>query len=233
MAAVIAGKGRRAYSGAIVPFARKPMKILVFTAALALLPGLVHARCVTAADLASGIAFKRQDGRSGLAQADGKGVTVDYATNATGAWQDLRQTDRGIYEASWAWTPTEEYYVGGGPGGGWQYGLQGEPPEPAPGESWTTSIRVRESHYDGTESGGPVLKYTLKAVYSYQAVKEAKLSGCTYRILPVEATFTGKNTHFTRRWIYFPDLGFGLETRVTDHQGGDDRKLGLTALTPM
>jgi hypothetical protein len=28
-------------------------------------------------------------------------------------------------------------------------------------------------------------------------------------------------------------MGFGLETRVTDHQGGEDRKLGLTALTPM
>ncbi len=208
------------------------MKTKVIAVLLALLPGLAEARCVTAEDLATGIAFKRQDGRTGLAVAQDGGVLVDYATNPKGAWQDLRKTDRGIYEATWAWTPTEEYYVGGGPGGGWQYAIQGKPPEPEAGATWKTTVRVTESHYDGTESGGPVLKYLLKAVYSFQDVKEAKLSGCTYRIQPVEATFTGKNTHFTRRWIYFPDLGLGLETRVTDHAGGEDRQLGLTALKP-
>ena len=116
---------------------------------------------------------------SGLAIAKEGGVLVDYATNPQGAWQDLRKTDRGIYEKTWAWTPTEEYYVGGGPGGGWQYAIQGKAPEPEAGATWKTTVRVTESHYDGTESGGPVLKYPLKAVYSFQDVKEAKLSGCT------------------------------------------------------
>lgn len=208
------------------------MKTKLLALFLALAPGLAEARCVVAADLAKGITFKRQDGRTGLAIAKSGGITVDYATNPKGAWQDLRKTDRGIYEKTWAWTPTEEYYVGGGPGGGWEYNAFGKPPEPMPGGSWKTTVKVKEHHYDGTESGGPVLKYSLKAVYSFQEVKEAKLSGCTYRIQPVEATFTGKNTHVTRRWIYFPDLGFGLETRVTDHSGGEDRKLGLTALQP-
>lgn len=208
------------------------MKARILALILTVLPGLSHARCVTADDLATGIAFKRQDGRTGLATAEGKKVKIDYATNPQGAWQDLRITDRGIYEASWGWTPTEEYYVGGGPGGAYQYSIQGKPPEPAAGKSWETTIRVKESHYDGTESGGDVLRYSVKALYSYQPVKEAKLSGCTYRIQPVEATFTGKGVHQTRRWIYFPDLGFGLETRFTDHGTGEDRKLGLTALTP-
>ena len=68
--------------------------------------------------------------------------------------------------------------------------------------------------------------------YSYLAESTATLSGCSYRILPVEATFINAETDLTRRFIYFPDLGFGLETRVIDRKGDASRELGLTSLTP-
>jgi len=208
------------------------MKLSILALVLLALPGLADARCVTAKDLAAGVAFKRADGRNGLAVAANGGVKVDYAFGAKTAWNDQRQTDRGIYEKTWGYTPTDDYIVGEGPGGGYDYKLKGKPPEPKAGQSWKTAIRVRESHYDGTESGGEVLEYVVQAVYSFQAVKQAKLSGCTYDIQPVEATFTGKGVHQTRRWIYFPQLGFGLETRFTDHGTGEDRQMGLTALKP-
>ena len=83
---------------------------------------------------------------------------------------------------------------GGGPGGGYRFKLGGTPPLPAAGTTWTTRIKVQEAHDDGTESGGSVQRYTLKASYSYQPVKDATLSGCSYKIMPVEATFTGSNT---------------------------------------
>ena len=207
------------------------MKSVVFLA-LVCLPDLAQARCVTAADLASGIAFTRQDGHTGLIKGDGDAVAIDYAANSKTAWTDQRSALMGIYETGWTWVPTDDYYVGGGPGGGYRFKLGGTPPLPAAGTTWTTRIKVQEAHDDGTESGGSVQRYTLKASYSYQPVKDATLSGCSYKIMPVEATFTGSNTDLTRRWIYFPDLGFGLETRVTNHLTGEERKLGLTALTP-
>jgi len=200
-------------------------------ALLLCLPTLAGADCVTPDDLATGIAFKRQDGRTGLAKSDGTGVTIDYATSQTSDWTDLRKTDRGIYEKTWAYMPSDAMFVGPGPGGGYAYSLQGKPPDPTAGTIWKTRVKVSASNDDGTESGGKTARYSLQATYSYQAVKEAKLSGCTYRVQPVEATFTSPGHHETRRWIYFPDLGFGLETRFTDHTTGEDRKLGLTALT--
>lgn len=191
------------------------------------------ADCVTPDSLPRGVSFKRQDGHKGTIHFDSKDFAINYAADSKTAWEDERDSHLGIYDTAWTWTPTDEYVVGGGPGGYYSFKFSGKPPVPEVGQTWKSTISVAETQDNGTESGPETYSYKLKVTYSFQDTREAKLSGCTYTIQPVEATFTGKNTHLTRRWIYFPDLGFGLETRVTDHQGGDDRKLGLTALTPM
>lgn len=192
------------------------------------------ADCVTKDDLAVGVTFKRQDGRAGeIVSTGGKGYDIKYATEKTSEWQDDRDALMGIYESSWSWYPSDEMIVGSGPGGYYTFKIAGKPPVPEPGTSWKTTVKITDSQDNGSENGAQVTKHSVKAVYSFQPTKEAKLSGCTYTILPVEATFIGEDTHKTRRYIYFPDLGFGLETRFTDHSSGEDRKLGLTAMTPM
>ena len=208
------------------------MKPYLIALALLALPGLAAADCVTRDDLATGVTFKRQDGRSGLVKADGKTIVIDYAVNSQTAWHDWRRTSYGVYDLAWGWTPTDEYYVGGGPGGSYDYKFAKKPPLPEPGKAWKSAVRVTESQDIGIESGPIITKYSHGVTYSFQDTKEVKLSGCTYTVMPVEATFTGSGAHYSRRWIYFPDLGFGLETRQTDHTTGEDRKLGLTALTP-
>jgi hypothetical protein len=209
------------------------MRLTLCLAALLATAAPALADCVTKDDLAVGVAFKRQDGRRGEIVSTGKGFAISYAAGSQTAWQDDRNTVMGIYETTWAWTPTDEHYVGGGPGGYFEYKLAGKPPVPTPGTNWKTTVKVTTTQDYGLETGPEVTRRTYDAVFSYQAAKEATLSGCPYTIIPVEATFSNKTVHFTRRWIYFPDLGFGLETRFTDHQTGEDRKLGLTALTPM
>lgn len=198
--------------------------------ALLLLTASPAAACVTAADLADGIAFKRQDGRSGWAQADGAGVSIDYASDPDNDWSDYRKTRLGIYESLWSWSPSDEAVMGQGPGAGYSYKLAGKPPAPAAGMAWASKVKVTETTDDGSENGQQSQSYTLKVSYTAQAAKTVRLSGCSYTILPIEAHFTGDHTDLTRRWVYFPDLGFGLETRVTNHLTGEDRKLGLTAL---
>lgn len=188
------------------------------------------ADCVTAADLASGIAFKRQDGRSGWAQADGAVVNIDYASDPRNDWGDSRKARLGIYESLWSWYPSDEAVMGQGPGAGYVYKLAGQPPALTPGMAWASRVKMTETTDNGSEKGRESLSYTLRVSYTSLAVKTAKLSGCTYDVVPVEAHFTGDHTDLTRRWVYFPDLGFGLETRVTNHLTGEDRKLGLTAL---
>ena len=208
------------------------MKSPVLAMLLLCIPSFARADCVTPKDLTTGIAFTRQDGRNGTVQAEGKGLTIDYAAGTKTAWQDFRRTTMGVYDLTWAWSPTEEYYVGGGPGGSYNFKFSGKPPVPVAGKNWKTTLRVAETQDNGTEYGPQTYRYNYDVTYSFQDTKEVKLSGCPYTVMPVEATFIGKSEHLTRRWIYFPDLGFGLETRVIDHTSGEDRKLGLTAMKP-
>lgn len=191
----------------------------------------VAAECVTAANLTTGITFKRQDGRSGWAQSNGAVVEIDYATDPGNDWGDYREGRLGIYESKWSWYPSDEAVMGLGPGAGYDYKLAGKPPMPSAGMRWQSKVKVTASTDNGGEGGVERQSYTLKVSYTALAAKSVKLSGCTYTILPIEAHFTSDHTDLTRRWLYFPDLGFGLETRVIDHLTGEDRKLGLTTLT--
>lgn len=207
------------------------MKAAVFSVILSLLPAHVWAECVTAKDLSKGIVFKRQDGRTGIVSGQGADIAVNYAATSKTAWTDQRTTKLGIYELSWSYIPTDDYYVGGGPGGSWTYKFSGKPPVPVAGDSWKTRISVASHEDNGSEYGEKTVRSAVDATYRFLEVSTANLSGCTYRIAPVEADFSARGVSRTQRWIYFPDLGFGLETRVTDHQSGEDLKLGLTALT--
>lgn len=213
-----------------IPGLRLAQKLAVLLCLGLALPA--HAECVTADSLARGVAFKREDGRTGLIRAEGKAFTIDYASNSKGPWLDQRISRLGIYDTEWHSNPTEDYIVGGGPGGDFTFKFAGKPPEPKADTSWSTTVSERKSLEAGLQSGPEITRTAYKVIYSFQGTKTAKLSGCTYTIQPVEAHFTNKDTDLTRRFIYFPDLGFGLETRVIDRKGKASRKVGLTALTP-
>lgn len=180
------------------------------------------ADCVTPENLAKGVTFKRQDGHVGYVQPAGHGMLqVDYVIDRNG-WYDRRTTSFGIYETQFASWLSDAVLVGGKPPE-YAWSFADTPPEPTPGKSWTVAIRQIETQVGyGTEMVEMVDKRgsDLSASFQYLAVTEAKLSGCTYRILPVEARFTGKTGTQTRRWIYFPDLGFGLETKRDGVQNG-------------
>ncbi|WP_426033863.1 hypothetical protein [Cypionkella sp. TWP1-2-1b2] len=213
--------------------------MLTLTRALALclcMSSPALAECVTPASLTNGVNFTRQDGRQGLIRTDGKRFAIDYAVNSSTAWQDKRQSWLGIYDAEWTWVPTDTYQTEGGPGGTYSYRFASQPPMPAPGTTWDTTV---------TERGAQAVRFKLGPVaisqrdrtsytvnYRFLAETTAKLSDCSYRVQTVEAIFTNKTTDLTRRWVYFPDLGFGLETQVVDRKGDASRDLGLTSLTP-
>ena len=200
---------------------------LAFCLAIAL---PAHADCVTPDSLAKGVTFKREDGRSGVIRAAGKMFEIDYASNSKGPWRDQRLSRLGIYDSEWHSNPTEAYIVGGGPGGDFSYKFSGKPPLPKADTTWATTVSERKSLEAGLQSGPVITRSSYKVTYSFLPTKAAKLSGCSYTIQPIEAHFTNKDTDLTRRFIYFPDLGFGLETRVIDRKGDTSRELGLTAL---
>ncbi|MES2432199.1 MAG: hypothetical protein V4586_00055 [Pseudomonadota bacterium] len=208
--------------------------MLTLTRALALclcLSSPALAECVTPGSLANGVIFTREDGYHGLIRAVGDTFEIDYVTNPTGSLRDQRQSKLGIYDMYRNASPVDPSVPGFIPGdeGVYGYKFRAKPPIPKAGKTWGTKIHVLRS-YENMPTVKQVSSY--KVTYRYLATKTAKLSGCTYAIQPVEAHFIADYIDLTRRWIYFPDLGFGLETRVIDSNGKGNRELGLTSLTP-
>ena len=200
------------------------MRHAILAACLTLLPLGALAECVTADSLVKGVSFKRADGRAGRAVARDGGIYVDYAAGK-GLWTDERQTLLGIYETNTTSFFSDEELIGSGDTRQtWKF--RGKPPVPKAGESWKTRISADAVTDNSSEQGYQEWSGKFDAVYTFLPEMEAKLSGCAYRAIPVEATFLGEDGGFTRRWLYFADLGFGLETK-RDGTGN-----GLTALKP-
>lgn len=191
----------------------------------AMLPGLALADCVNPQSLDHGVTFNRADGRAGLARRVANGVFVDYAAGAP-AWTDQRQVVSGVFEQT-----ISQYFqddpdaVGGGSTETTRH-LPSRLPTPVAGQGWSGKIFSETWQNNSSETGGYGYKARYAANYVFLAEKSVRLSGCTYRVIPVEANFANPEDGFSQRWLYFPDLGFGLETRVN----GNDN--GLTALKP-
>ena len=177
-------------------------------------PGLA-ASCTSYAELGRGIVFKRKDGSRGLARRESDGtVVIDYVNNQ-GERLDRRKVVKGVFE-TWRKYSDSEYPVVGSAPPEFTWKFSPKPVEPEAGGSWTGKVSelrddvgygayMKESHNRS--------RTTWKATYSFLETAQVKLSGCYYMTLPVEAVFTGERGTRTQRWIYFPQLGVGIETK--------------------
>jgi hypothetical protein len=178
-------------------------------------------------DLVVGISFTRKDGSRGVARREGDGIVfIDYVTNR-GAWLDRRRVRNGVFEISRVVEESEEPVVGNSaPDYAWTFSRKLI--DPADGATW--SGRVKEVvEVTISDEKGTVERQRTSWSASYRCFdpREVTLSGCSYRVLTVEASFSGENGDRSQRWVYFTDLGLGLETRR------DGRSNGLTALGPV
>lgn len=181
--------------------------------------------CVTAADLATGVLFTREDGRSGLAITKGRDIRVVYSA-MNDDWTDTRLARMGVYDlwANFHFDPLST--VGGGyPHYDWTYARR--LPTPTPGKSFKTRVTQQRSEDIGTEFTPPPVTTKYEATYTFLDAKQATLSGCSYTIVPVEAAYSDGTT---QRFLYFPDLGFGLETRTRGLERADGERRGLIEL---
>lgn len=163
-------------------------------------------------DLGPGIAFRREDGSRGVARRDGDTVIIDYVRNR-GAWTDLRVVKNGVFEIRRTVEESEEPMVGASaPTYTWTYSPRIIRPED--GATW--SGRVKELvEVTISDENATVERQRARWTASYRCFqpRQVSLSGCTHAALTVEATFTGDKGSRSQRWVYFPDLGLGLETR--------------------
>lgn len=178
-------------------------------------------------DLAKGIVFKREDGSRGLARSEGGGVvSIDYVTNR-GAWLDRRRVKNGVFEVSRLVEESEEPVVGASaPEYTWTYSPKIRMPEE--GMTWAGTVKeVVEVTISDERGTVDRRKRRWDASYRCFDAREVKLSGCSYQALAVEAAFSGDGQTRSQRWVYFPELGLGLETKR------NGKGNGIVALTPV
>jgi hypothetical protein len=176
-------------------------------------------------NLGAGIAFSRKDGSKGVAKAEGDAVRIDYVTNR-GAWTDIRRAKNGVFETSRTVEESVEPMVGASaPTYSWTYS-----PKiitPADGATWSGRVKETVEVTISDENATVERRRTRwQAIYRCFEPREVTLSGCTYKALTVEAAFSGDNGGYSQRWVYFPELGLGLETRRNEVSNG------LVSLSP-
>lgn len=183
------------------------------------------ARCVGPDDVATGVTFTREDGRTGRLLLAGDAVKVNYDIRSD-FWVDRRRVTGGVFETDTDWWPVDEMAVGEGV---LERHRRFDPAPPAglePGGSFNAEVQETALNYAPVENS-PIRRDRVLAVrYAALEAQEVTLGGCGYRVIPVEATWTGEGAAATfQRWLYFADLGFAIETKT------DRGRFGLTALT--
>lgn len=203
--------------------------------------GSAGADCLTRADLVEGIAITQQDGRRALARETGAGVEVaeTLAPGRTGSFATRLWTD-----GAWLAEERSRYADRPAPEGAVMVGGDGETretltlrrrgraPEAVPGSDWSgrVSLRWQESN----PSLDKDVEQRFAATARVRALPETRvtLSGCSYRIVPIELSVAdGPVTLMQRRAIHFPDLGLSVVTLVgPDEITGGQVRQGITAL---
>lgn len=205
--------------------------VLVALMVALMVAGQAAAQCVTATSLASGVVFTRADGKAGLVSRVGDGlIQIDYRAG------DPERTDRrvlrlGLYPVETRYSSAPAGVIGIWSNRRVEIGYTGRFAEPQPGRSWDTNLRflaVSDDH-TGIQT---TRRDRATATYRFLDPQEVTLGGCSYTMIPVEAIIAlGERTEVVRT-AYFPDLGYGIETQVTDLTTGAVTTNGITAMRP-
>jgi len=196
---------------------------LTLTMAALAAPALIRPAAAGACivpDLDKGVTFKRKDGSVGVAQRQSDGlVRIDYVTNR-GAWTDIRRVRNGVFEVSRIVEESEYEMVGASaPSYTWTYSPK--PVTLTDGVTWTGKVKeLREVTISDEAGTVHSNKRRWQATYTCFEPREVTLSGCTLAALTVEAVLKDGTDTLRQRWVYFPAIDLGLETRRGDKTNG-------------
>ena len=167
--------------------------------------------CPTGADLDSvGIVFTVDGEPEVHSRAPNGFIVIDTAPDETGTSgrQVLAHGVHVLHLSDWLEGSLVEGSV-------WRFSFA-EPvlslPTPTPDKVWTVESTAFEGFFDGTVE---VITHTWGPSEPY------KIGGCSYSVIPVQATYDGDNYDHVEDLLYFPDLGTAILTRYSDSEGTD------------
>lgn len=191
------------------------------------------AACLTAEDFGFEVGFQHKDGgetRVSLAEDVPGAMTAEYRDRygeplrwtwaLHGVYPAGEQVNLSVDPAAGATTPwpMEEISV--------QTVFEGAPPWPKAGVAWQGRGVDSRTDAEGAKD------WAFDARYSFDAARVVTLSGCEYRTVGVNATFTAEGAEWAARWVYFPEFDVAVQTKGRDSRTGADWANGLVGVTP-
>lgn len=173
--------------------------------------------CLTAADLIRGVRVKLEDGSVWSVRRQAHDVIRIDQTNAKAGYARYVEGPYGVY-------PTESTRNGQGVIS--EYSYARTPPKPGAGMDWTSNVRA-----GSTEIAGAAKPLRREKVHvTAGAAEPVRIGRCTYHVLEIDMGHLGGPHPTVQHFTYFPDLGFGIQTRIT-YPGDTVRKAAVLALT--
>lgn len=158
--------------------------------------------CLVAQDLLKGVQVKLQDGSIWHLQRGAHDMIRADQTNAKGSYARYVIARLGVY-------PVESTRNGQGEMS--EYTYIRTPPLPEAGLDWTSNVRAVITPV----GGAPNARWREKVHVTVGAQEQAEISGCLYRVLQIDMGHLGSPNPTVQHFTYFPDLRFGIQTRIT------------------
>lgn len=177
----------------------------VLMPALALLLGLAapaRAECVNYLSFAKGVTVKLADGSVWAARRQAHETIRLDQTNDKGNYAKYVEATYGVYQTestrNGSATVSEYFYARA-------------VPEPAAGLDWTSNVRATTTQIGGGRADG----WREKVRVTVGALTRIKIGDCRYAALGVDMGHIGGPYPTVQHFTYFPDLRFGIQTRIT------------------
>ena len=174
------------------------------------------ADCVSFRSFAKGVEVRLEDGSVWLARRDAHEVIRLDQTNAAGPYAKYVQGPYGVY-------PTESTRNGVATVSEFAYARV--PPQPFAGMDWTSNATASNTSINMATADTRREKVHVTA----GAVQVVKIGKCSYQVLGVDMGHLNGPNPTVQHFVYFPDLRFGIQTKIS-YAGGPVKQSGIVRM---
>ncbi len=187
---------------------------LAFLAAMAV---PASAECVNYVSFAKGVTVKLADGSSWSVHRDAHDVIRIEESKTSGNYAKYVVGPYGVYQTestrNGSATVSEYHYVR-------------TVPEPTAGMDWTSNVKAVTTKIGASDGD----KWREKVHVTAGAAQALKVGACRYQVFGVDIGHVGGPYPTVQHFTYFPDLRFGIQTRITYPQD-TVKKAAIVAMT--
>ncbi len=184
--------------------------------ALILLAAPAAADCIPFKAMKKGIEVTLQDGSRWIARIGARDVVRIDQTNHDGAFAQFAEGPFGVFP-----TQTSRNSIGSIT----LLDYAKAPPQPHSTLDWTANARLTHD----SQNGASDVEERVKVRATGGNFRQATVSGCDYQVLNIDLAITTKRGTYTLHHAYFPELRFGIQTRLTS-SSGKETKAGIVAM---